>query len=79
MTKRVYIDKILKPIVSEWAKEPCRWSLEEDGDSGHGTNNSKDEVERFKRSIGMTRDQHGWHTSYFNKSGSPDLSIIEDC
>jgi hypothetical protein len=42
MSKQVYRDKILEPIVKPWCERVSRgladpFILEEDGDSGHGT------------------------------------------
>jgi hypothetical protein len=78
MNQEVYINNILRPIVGEWAKDPQKWCLEEDGDSGHGKKENSNRVERFKKDLGMSRDQGANHSYYFNCPRSPDLSIIED-
>ena len=77
MSQQVYIDDVLSKEVVNWTKEPTKWTLEEDGDSGHGIHENNGIVERYKRSIGLSRTE-GDYRYYFNCSHSPDLSIIED-
>ncbi|PQE31529.1 hmg box protein [Rutstroemia sp. NJR-2017a WRK4] len=70
MTQRCYIDQILEPIVKPWLDAGQVFTLEEDGDSGHGTSQSNI-VRTWKRAHGLQ--------SYFNCAASPDLSPIENC
>ena len=57
---------------------PVRWCLEEDGDSGYGTKDPLNKVEKFKIDLGILRAQEALHTTYYNHLQSPDLSPIED-
>ncbi|KAF2624677.1 hypothetical protein BU25DRAFT_132015 [Macroventuria anomochaeta] len=40
MTQRAYINQILEPHVKKWLERGDQFTLEEDGDSGHGLNKS---------------------------------------
>ena len=40
MSQKLYIDKILEPIVKPWLQAHHDFVLEEDGDSGHGPGKS---------------------------------------
>jgi hypothetical protein len=68
MTGRVYIDKVLQEVKS-WIDRGDDFILEEDKDSAHGTGQNS-EVRRCKEQIGLQY--------FFNASGSPDLSPIEN-
>lgn len=70
MTLQDYEHQILEPIVKPWLDKKEEFVLEEDQDSGHGTGKINN-VKRWK-------ERHGLK-SYFNCSGSPDLSPIENC
>ena len=74
MSLQVYRDKILKPIVKPWIDKAkannAHFTLEEDGDSGHGTG---------KSNICRTWKKKHLLDCYFNVSGSPDLAPIENC
>lgn len=78
MTQEVYINDILNVEVVNWLREPGRWTLEEDGDSGHGKVRNDNAIEKWKRAHGMSRLRGSKHGYYFNASLSPDLSTIED-
>ena len=75
MTAQAYVDKILEPVVKPWIQENNNFVLEEDRDSGHGISvkltPATKLVKDWKEANGLT--------SFFNCSGSPDLSPIEDC
>ena len=43
MSQEVYVNQILEKEVVNWCKQPSRWVLEEDGNSGH-SNQSKDNL-----------------------------------
>lgn len=79
MSYRVYIDSILEPVVSKWCLEDQPWTLEEDGDSGHGKGAKPSVVSRWKEAHGITKDSSGLHRYFFNCPQSPDLVPIEDC
>ena len=74
LTLQVYRDKILEPVVKPWILESRAngtvFTLEEDGDSGHGTG---------KNNICRTWKKDNLLDCYFNVSGSPDLAPIENC
>ena len=78
MTHQAYIDNILEPVVSTWCNDDKQWTLEEDGDSGHGKSQNDNPVEKWKRAHGLSRDPSALHRYYFNCPQSPDLTIIED-
>lgn len=71
MSKRVYIDQILEPVVKPWIATGQDFVLEEDGDSGHGTGKQDDIVKAWKTRHCLKH--------YFNAAASPDLSPIENC
>ena len=76
MSKKVYRDVILEPVVGPWCDQVKRgWKdpfvLEEDGDSGHGTDAQSCIVRKWK-------DKKGLKT-YRNCTSSPDLAPIENC
>lgn len=77
MSQRTYIDAVLSTEVLAWTKECAEWVLEKDGDLGHGKAQNNGPVERYKRSIGMSRTE-GPHRYYFNCQHSPDFAPIED-
>lgn len=77
MSQRVYIDAVLSTEVWQWTQDCVKWTLEEDGDSGHGKAENNGPAERYKRLIGLSRTE-GPHRYYFNCVHSPDLSVIED-
>lgn len=75
MTTSYYVDHILEPLVKPWIIQGHDFVLEEDRDSGHGIS---------KTNTPTTRYVKAWKESnnlkyYFNCSGSPDLSPIENC
>ena len=74
MSLQVYRDCILESIVKPWILEArlnkTQFTLEEDGDSGHGTG---------KSNICRTWKKNNLLDCYFNVSGSPDLAPIENC
>jgi len=69
MTGQVYLDKILRPHVKEWIDRGDDFILEEDQDSAHGVGQNSF-IRRYKEQIGLEY--------FFNASGSPDLSPIEN-
>lgn len=72
MTAAYYRDHILGGQVKSWLDNGEEFVLEEDQDSAHGVpREGKGIVQQWKRQHGL---QH-----YFNCSGSPDLSPIENC
>ncbi len=75
MSQRVYRDNILEPIVKPWIQDARQkgysFTLEEDGDSGHGHGSETNIVATWKRENGLQ-----W---YKNSPGSPDLAPIENC
>jgi transposase len=75
MTARAYVDKILEPVVKPWLQERNHFVLEEDRDSGHGIS------VKLTPATKLVKDwkEANSLTSFFNCSGSPDLSPIEDC
>lgn len=83
MTANVYLERILKGVVEPWIKRGDQFTLEEDQDSSHGAYNGKNPdnkalktypVRQWKESM---EDLYGIHF-YFNSSGSPDTSPIEN-
>ena len=72
MSQQVYIDSILEPVVKPWLENQGgeRFTLEEDGDSGHGPGKSNI-VRTWKEKNGLK--------TYFNCPQSPDLAPIENC
>jgi hypothetical protein len=68
MTGRVYIDKILSEV-KKWIDRGDQFILEEDRDSAHGVHQNS-VVRKYKEEIGLEY--------FFNASGSPDLSPIEN-
>ena len=70
MSQCVYIDSILELVVKPWLEVGEDFVLEEDRDSGHGSEKSN-----------IVRDQKDGHNLkyYFNYAHSPDLSPIENC
>jgi len=44
MSLQIYRDKILEGVVKLWLEAGDRFVLEEDGDSGHGTGQKKDNI-----------------------------------
>ena len=77
MNMKTYHDSILVPVVKPWLDEVAAgkkdpFILEEDNDSGHGSDSGKNNiVHRFKRDNNLDH--------YFNIPGSPDLSVSENC
>lgn len=77
MGLQVYRDIFLEPIVKPWILDVQQgrcdpFTLEEDGDSGHGgTGKKMNIVRQWKRDNRLD--------SYFNVSGNPDFSPIENC
>jgi hypothetical protein len=69
MTSEVYINQVLHGPVKEWIQRGDYFILEEDQDSAHGVG-QKSSVRREKQLIGLEY--------FFNASGSPDLSPIEN-
>ncbi len=77
MSKRVYIDSILEPVVKQWTinvrQGRCdSFILEEDGDSGHGFSTKKSDI------VNIWKQQHGLNV-YKNCASSPNLALIESC
>ncbi len=70
MTQKVYIKQILEKVVKHWIKVGRDFVLEEDRDSGHGLGQ--------KNLVWSWKDKYRLK-HYFNISGLPDLSIIENC
>ena len=71
MTAKYYRDGILEGQVKPWLDAGAEFILEEDQDSAHGVpRTGKGIVQQWKRQNNL---QH-----YFNCSGSPDLSPIEN-
>ena len=70
MSRDVYRDKILEPVVKDWLVK-SRFILEEDGNSGHGWSKTSNVVREWKAQNGLE--------SYKKCAGSPDLSPIENC
>jgi len=75
MITTYYVDHILDTVVKPWIQNDPPFVLEEDRDSGHGIS---------KTNTPATRYVKNWKTAnnldcFFNCSGSPDLSPIEDC
>lgn len=75
MSHQVYRDVILEPVVKGWINDVkagrCKpFTLEEDGDSSHGTG---------RNNIVRTWKKDHLLDSYFNVSGSLDLAPIENC
>jgi hypothetical protein len=68
MTGRVYIDLILTEV-KKWIDRGDDFILEEDKDSAHGVGENS-AVRAYKQEIGLEY--------FFNASGSPDLSPIEN-
>lgn len=76
MSKQVYIDSILCPVIVPWCQQVKRrkidlFILEEDGDSGHGTDAQSCIVKKFKAKEGIN--------IYRNCASLPDLAPIENC
>ena len=70
MSQKVYLEKILKPIVGGWLDAGHDFALKEDGDSGHGPSRSN--------IVRTWKDAN--HVDYFfNCASSPDLAPIENC
>jgi hypothetical protein len=69
MTSDVYINQVLKGPVQSWIDRGDSFILEEDQDLGHGVG-QKSAVRKVKESMGLDY--------FFNASGSPDLSPIEN-
>ncbi len=67
---KVYIDKILDPVIKPWLDQGQEFVLEEDGDSGHGTG-ATNVVRTWKKNHALK--------SYLNCASSPDLAPIENC
>ena len=74
MSLQVYRDCILESIVKSWLEQVKRdgyiFTLEEDGDFGHGTD---------KNNIVRTWKKQNGLDYYFNCSEFPDLVFIENC
>jgi len=75
MSYQVYRDVTLEPVVKGWINDVkagrCKpFTLEEDGDSSHGTG---------RNNIVRTWKKDHLLDSYFNVSGSLDLAPIENC
>ncbi|KAH0829898.1 hsp7-like protein [Fonsecaea monophora] len=68
MTSVVYIDQVLNEV-KRWIENGEDFILEEDQDSAHGVGEDSS-VRRYKEQIGLNY--------FFNASGSPDLSPIEN-
>ena len=75
MTAQAYVDKILEPVVKPWIQENNNFVLEEDRDSGHSISVKLTPATKLVKGW---KEANGF-TSFFNCSGSPDLSPIEDC
>jgi hypothetical protein len=72
MSLQIYHDEILEGVVRPWLDAGQHFVLEEDGDSGHGIGRySTNIVKEWKEAHGLK--------PFFNTSGSPDLSPIENC
>ena len=76
MSKQVYRDDILKPHVVPWQQQIRQgkidpFVLEEDGDSGYGTDARSCIVRKFKEKEGIQ--------TYRNCASSSDLALIENC
>jgi hypothetical protein len=69
MTQRAYIEQILEPVVKPWIAKDHSFTLEEDGDSGHGPGPSN--IVRTWKNINKL-------DYYFNCHSSPDLTPIEN-
>ncbi|KAF1987341.1 hypothetical protein K402DRAFT_412293 [Aulographum hederae CBS 113979] len=69
MTMKVYEEEILDKHVLPWIQAGQNFVLEEDRDSGHGIG-PNNRIKTWKATHGLN--------SYFNMSGSPDLSPIEN-
>ena len=74
MSKQVYIDSILRPVVVSWCQQVKRrkidpFILEEDGDSRHGTEAQSCIVKKFKAKEGIN--------TYRNCASLSDLAPIE--
>ena len=44
MSQKCYVDQILEPVVGQWLADGYNFTLEEDNDSGHGTQNDQNIV-----------------------------------
>ena len=71
MTHDVYINSILNSVVKAWLDWEDNFVLKKNGDSGHGTDKTRNKVKSWKA-------QHGLKY-YFNCAQSSDLAIIENC
>lgn len=71
MTAQYYRDGILDGIVKPWIERGDNFILEEDRDGAHGLPQNKAGI------VQQWKEQHGLQ-HYFNMSGSPDLSPIEN-
>ena len=69
LTQEVYLNKILKGPVLQWIQRGDDFILEEDQDTGHGPG-TDNPVRKWKEEQGLQ--------FFFNASGSPDLSPIEN-
>ena len=75
MSKQVYRDSILEPVVGKWCTQAKKglidpFVLEEDGDSGYGTEAKTCIVHKWKAKKGLI--------IYRNCASSPDLAPIEN-
>ena len=69
LTQEVYLNKILKGPILHWIQRGDNFILEEDQDTGHGPG-ADNPVRKWKEEQGLRY--------FFNASGSPDLSPIEN-
>jgi hypothetical protein len=70
MSRQVYRDVILEPVLKPWLDAQQSFVPEEDGDSGHGPG---------KHNIVRTWEEEYGLQYYSNCASSPDLAPIEDC
>ena len=64
MSQEVYISQVLDIEVVNWCKEPKRWVLEEDGDSGHGNQSKDNPVIKWKEAHKLqkgSKTKNSWY------------------
>jgi hypothetical protein len=77
MTKKIYLEQILKGTVQKWIEKGEDFILEEDRDSGHGTSKKRRKDGQYACEVARWKEQNKVHC-YFNAPSSPDLSPIEN-
>lgn len=71
MSQKVYRDQILEPVVGQWIRDGCDFTLEEDNNSGHSTHSTNNPAARWNMAHDVRIQP--------NAAYSPDPAIIETC